>query len=90
MFYSIPRIFFFIVEYLFENLRLSKGKTNMHMNRSEHESEITFKVDTSSFATFFRTIIATPLNINPTRENNAEKKAEIKTINCKVFREQLV
>ena len=62
----------------------------MHINRSEHEREITFNVDTSSFATFFRTIIATTLNINPTSENNAEKKPEIKTINCKVIIAQLV
>ena len=50
----------------------------MHMNRSEHEREITFKVATSSFAIFFRTIIAITLNINPTIEKNPEKKAKIK------------
>ena len=51
----------------------------MHMNRSEHERDITFNVATSSFAIFFRTMSAITLNINPTSEKNAEKKAKIKT-----------
>ena len=63
--------------YLFQNLTLCSGNVNMHINMSEQDSEITFKLATSFLESFFNTVMASTLKTNPTNAKNAAKNPEI-------------
>ena len=84
MYTLIAIIFYFILflifhdKYLYQNLTLWSGNVNTLLTKSEHERDITSKLDKSVCDTFVITAIADTLKMNPTTANSAEKNPKIR------------